>query len=638
MRPDHASARDSESRTAPRPGAACPGVSDGRAVLLACVIGLLPPSLGAQPAEPPTIVVSPDAGVSCNPAPCPAGVQVRTSVTRSQDAAPASPSAPAPRPPVTVAPPAAPVPAPVTPAPAAVRAQSPTLAQPQPQPQAQTSAPSPAQARKEPPALPQAQAPAVAPAAPALPPLRSAPAPVVAAPRPSQPSAPPAPVVAPAVVPAAAPAAALPAAPTPASAARAPVPLPTPGIRVRNWLREAVDSHPTILSAQQRLGAAISEVEFARWQFFPTPSVGFEAAARDVSGASNQQTGFVRLQQPLYTGGRLTQQLSRATAGSRASAFAVDEERRTIALRMVQALGDARAAAIKRQAYRESAASHVDFLGLVQRRVSEGLSPRGDVVLARSRLSSVRADLEAAEVQMDQALSRLEQLLGRSLDAVEYAALRADDVDDATADWPVPTVDRLLPLALQASPAVSRGLAELEARRADIGMARASLGPQVYLRAEHSRGSTGAGQSQLYLGVGSNFGAGLSDRSTISAAERRLQSQQAEVDALRRDLVEQVRSEHTLAVSGERRVGVLSDSANYAATVVEAWQRQFLAGRKSWQELMNAAREKAQADALLGEAKAARWVSMHRLRLLAEGVDDFLGLTIKAPEKVPGTS
>lgn len=446
--------------------------------------------------------------------------------------------------------------------------------------------------------------------------------------------APPAP--SPATAPAAAAATAAPTAPAAvapvAPAAVAPAPRPA-GIRVRDWLREAVDSHPTVRSAEQRLGAAVAEVDAARWQFYPTPSVGFEAAARSVDSGANQQTGFVRLQQPLYTGGRLTQQLSRASASSKASAFAVDEERRGIALRLVQALGEARAAAIKRQAYRESAASHVEFLNLVQRRVAEGLSPRGDVVLARSRLSSVRADLEASEVQLDQALGRLEQLLGRALDAAEYAALRADAVEDAAADWAMPPLERLVDLALQASPEVGRSLAELEARRADIGVARASLTPEVYVRAERSRGTTGPGQSQIYLGVGSNFGPGLASRAAVSAAEQRLQAQQAEVDARRREIAEQVRSEHTLAVSGERRIGVLADSASFAATVVDAWQRQFLAGRKTWQELMNAAREKAQAEAVLGEATAARWVAMHRLRLLTEGVDEFIGTSVRMPDK-----
>lgn len=405
------------------------------------------------------------------------------------------------------------------------------------------------------------------------------------------------------------------------------------GIRIRDWLREAVNSHPAIRSALQREGASLAEVEVARWQYFPTPSVDFQS--RD--GVSGRGTGFFRLQQPLYTGGRLGHQLDRATAASRASGQVVEEERRSIALRVIQATGEARAAALKRQAYRESAASHVEYLSLVQRRVNEGLSPRGDIVLARTRLASVRADLEAAEVQLDQALSRLEQLLGRPLEAVEYAALRADDIDDAGSDWPMPGIEALISAALEVSPSVRRSLAQLEAARAEAGVARARRLPEVYVRAEHTRDGSSSGQSRIYLGVSSNFGAGLSDRAASSAADQLVQAQQAEVDARRREVVEQVRAEHLAALAGDRRVGVLADSANFSATVVQAWRRQFLAGRKTWQDLMNAAREKAQADVVLGEATAARWVALHRLRLLTEDLEGFVAPYMADGTTIPGS-
>jgi adhesin transport system outer membrane protein len=146
----------------------------------------------------------------------------------------------------------------------------------------------------------------------------------------------------------------------------------------------------------------------------------------------------------------------------------------------------------------------------------------------------------------------------------------------------------------------------------------------VYVRAEHTRDGSSSGSSRIYLGVSSNFGAGLSDRAASSAADQLVQAQQAEVDARRREVVEQVRAEHLAALAGDRRVGVLADSANFSATVLQAWRRQFLAGRKTWQDLMNAAREKAQADVVLGEATAARWVAVHRLRLLTEDLEGFV--------------
>ena len=359
---------------------------------------------------------------------------------------------------------------------------------------------------------------------------------------------------------------------------------------------------------------------------FLSEIVSFEAASRRSSSAANQHSGFLRLRQPLWTGGRLTRQVDRAVANEQVSGSQVEEERREVALRVIQALGEVRSAALKRAAYRESGALHVEYLALVQRRVAEGMSPQGDIVLARSRLTTARADLEAAEVQQGQALTRLEQLLGRPLRVEEYAGLLADAQDNDSSAWTDPGMDALLSRASEVSPQLRRGRHELEMRRTEVDIARSSLAPEVYLRAEHSRGNVTAGDSVLFLGISSKFGPGLSDQSGINAALRRVDAKQAEIDTRQREIADQVRADHLTAEASERRVRVLAESAELASNVLTTWRRQFLAGRKTWQDLMNAAREKAQADVLLGEARAVRWTAVQRLRIATEGLEGYLGL------------
>ena len=407
----------------------------------------------------------------------------------------------------------------------------------------------------------------------------------------------------------------------------------------RALIREALDTHPAVLAARQAQDSARFDVEGARWQFYPTPSIAYEATSRQTSAAANQRSGVLRLQQPLWTGGRLTFQLDRARANEQVSGSAVDVERRDVALRIIQALGELRTAALKRLAYRRSGALHVEYQALVQRRVAEGLSPQGDVVLARSRLVSVRADLEAAQVQQAQALNRLELLLGRSLELEELAEILADARDDAGADWANPGLEALLTRAAQASPALQRALFEIDVRRTEVDLARSSLAPQVSVRAEHARGSTTSSASTLHLSVASNFGPGLSDRSGISAALRRVDSKQAELEARRRDVADQVRADYLMAESSERRLQVLSDAAALAADVLVTWRRQFLAGRKTWQDLMNAAREKAQADVQLAETRSVYWAAVQRLRIAADGLDAYLdGLpAAERPATLPPT-
>ena len=395
-------------------------------------------------------------------------------------------------------------------------------------------------------------------------------------------------------------------------------------LEARVLIREALQTYPSVLAARRAQDSAQFDVETARWQFYPTPSVGFEAASRKASASANQHSGFVRLRQPLWTGGRLTRQVDRAVANEQVSGSQVEEERRELALRIIQSLGDVRTAALKRAAYRESGALHVEYLALVQRRVAEGMSPQGDIVLARSRLSSVRADLEAAEVQQSQAIARLEQLLGRSLQVEEYAGLLADARDDVTSVWADPGIDVLLAQALEVSPLVRRGRFELDARKAEVDLARSSTSPEVYLRAEHSRGNLTSGETLLFVGLSSNFGPGLSDQSGLNSAVQRAEAKNAELETRRREVADQVRADHLSAQASARRVEVLAESAELAQTVLVTWRRQFLAGRKTWQDLMNAAREKAQADVLAGEARATLWAAVQRLRIATEGVDGYL--------------
>lgn len=421
---------------------------------------------------------------------------------------------------------------------------------------------------------------------------------------------------------------------TPSTTAAAAAPLRR--TEARTLIREALDTHPAVLAARQAQDSARFDVEGAHWQFYPTPSIGYEAVSRQTSATANQRSGVLRLQQPVWTGGRLTFQLDRARANEQVSGSAVEVERRDVALRIIQAYGDLRTAALKRSAYRRSGALHVEYLALVQRRVAEGLSPQGDVVLARSRLVSVRADLEAAEVQQAQALNRLELLLGRTLELEEFTGILADARDNAAVEWDNPGLEPLLSRATQASPALQRALSELDVRRSEVGLARSSMAPQVSLRAEHARGSTTSTGSALHLSVASNFGPGFSDRAGISAALRRVDSKQAELDSRRRDVADQVRADYLTAESSERRIQVLSDSADLAADVLVTWRRQFLAGRKTWQDLMNAAREKAQADVQLAETRSVYWAAVQRLRIAAEGLDAYLdGSAAAAPPETP---
>jgi adhesin transport system outer membrane protein len=78
--------------------------------------------------------------------------------------------------------------------------------------------------------------------------------------------------------------------------------------------------------------------------------------------------------------------------------------------------------------------------------------------------------------------------------------------------------------------------------------------------------------------------------------------------------------EHVSARSQQQRRQSLVAGLRSIQAMVASWDRQFLAGRKTWVEVMNAARELAQAQTTLAEVDATYVAATWRLAVLSEGV------------------
>lgn len=390
-------------------------------------------------------------------------------------------------------------------------------------------------------------------------------------------------------------------------------------------IASALQAHPTILAQQAEAEVAQSGADSARWQFFPTPSVSAEAVAA-TSGApslrSDNWATTLRLQQPLWTGGKLTAGLNKADANIAASAATLEETRQQIALRVVQSYGDWLAAHIKMQAYDKSLAVHTRLRDQIQRRIEQGASANSDLTLAVSRLEAVAADNAMARAQKDIALARLGQLLGRELDDAELNAALA-------APLPVnASIKTLLEQAHASSPALQKAQAQVLLQDAVIKERRADLMPELYLRAERQYGEDGsfnsATENRLFIGLSSRLGAGLSSYSNLKGAKAQQQAVLAEAEAQRRAVSEQVLADYALASLAMQRLAALQDSLTAARQVAESYDRQFLAGRKTWQDVMNAARELSQTEVQMADSAASQVVTTWRLMITTQGLRPVL--------------
>lgn len=314
------------------------------------------------------------------------------------------------------------------------------------------------------------------------------------------------------------------------TAAPAPAPSPT----LASLVRDALDSHPTTQSQRALVASAAAGVESARWQFYPTPSVSLENATTsgtDPSYQGDNRVATLRLQQPLYTGGRLTAGADKAQASLDQSQAALEESRLQLSLRVVQAYGEWLSAHLKVQASQKNEDTHNRLLRQVQRRIEEGVSAESDRVLALGRLDAVRAEVTATQVQGDMALARLGQLLGRPI--VGAALTRT-----VATPRPVSALTAaLLEQALGQSAALQKAQSQVRVQEATVVERRADLLPEIYLRAERQYGNfnfaNGAPVNRFFVGVSSRLGAGLSGLSNVAAARSQLEAARARVGEAR---------------------------------------------------------------------------------------------------------
>jgi outer membrane protein TolC len=171
-------------------------------------------------------------------------------------------------------------------------------------------------------------------------------------------------------------------------------------------------------------------------------------------------------------------------------------------------------------------------------------------------------------------------------------------------------------------------LAQARVAEGEVAERQADLKPEVYLRLESQYGSYNypgsPTQNRIFVGVSSHFGAGLSSLTQVSGAQARFDAALADVDSTRLSLGEQIQGDYAQAEAGQARLIALVASLDASENIARAWNRQFIAGRKTWLDVMNAVREQAQLEAQIADAKSSQLLLTWRLAIVGRGLDNAL--------------
>jgi len=370
-------------------------------------------------------------------------------------------------------------------------------------------------------------------------------------------------------------------------------------------LAQALSTHPAVEGRRAGLEAARADREGAEWQLYPSPS--FEATARNSGG----NTGVLALEQPLWTGGRISAGIRAAGFREAAAEAAIVEAKLTTALRLIAAYTEV-LRLTQRQAYAtEAVDQHNKLVALIDRRVTQEVSPPADRDFAQSRLAQATTDLSLANQGSQVALVQLSQLAGRPVVAV-------DDVRLEGRTLPA-TLNAAIERAVERSPVLVRLEQTALAVGEDIASKRAAIFPQVAFRLEKQMGSNAFDtlpDNRAMLVLRAQPGAGLSAASAIAAAQRRLEEARLAKEEALRNVREQIQTAFAEWRAAQVRLSSTRQSAGMAQLVFDSYTRQYATGRKTWIDVLNAVREISQSQFTLADAEALVRASALRLWLL----------------------
>lgn len=384
---------------------------------------------------------------------------------------------------------------------------------------------------------------------------------------------------------------------------------PPPGVplALQRVLAAAAKGYPAIRAARTATRAARNDVRAARQLRYPSvalETVGF--AGGSALAASNNISANLVVDQPIWTGGRISGTIDRARALALVAEEQGAETVRDIELRVIESYYQVAGAARRGAILTEGIEQHRLLVETIVRRVEQEVSPRSDLDLARSRTAQLEQQGASNAAVQTAAVQRLIQLTGET----DLQLGMAPDYDPAVHH---PPVDRLADEAVACDPTRGRLLAEAKVAASEARIAKAQIFPQ--LSAQFSSNELTGRRVGLVMRAQST--GGISQVAAYDSARLRGEAAGLQVGVAEREIREAVLLDAVANLSTRERIAAGESASGTAQSVTESYKRQFTAGRRTWLDVMNAVREAITADLSASDARTEAMVTNARLLLRA---------------------
>lgn len=383
--------------------------------------------------------------------------------------------------------------------------------------------------------------------------------------------------------------------------------------RVDDLIAKAIQTYPSIESAKFEQQATIEKIRAAKLNLLPAPSI---TSGYDKDDFNTQFT----IRQPLWTGGKLTANVNQAIFNDKAATERIYEQQNQVAKTTIEAWQGYIQAIAKQQIHLDSLDQLNEFEQMMQRRVGQGVSARIELDLVTNRILQDQNAYQAAVEQQRIAAARLQQIIGQPLSQAPTSDLKT--LTGNAKRQSVGFEEMAFNQVSFHNPTVVKEHFQIESAKQEVEAQRAARYPTIYAQYEYSHYQESnrndlddRDDGSFSIGLTYDPGAGFSNLALARASQAQVNSLVQSQQASRRQVIEEIQVQYQQFASAKDRETSLIATAAGAQIVVNSYRRQFIAGRKSWLEVLNAVREQNEYQVQLVQARTDMLGAFYKLQV-----------------------
>ncbi|WP_320044629.1 TolC family protein [uncultured Desulfobacter sp.] len=391
-----------------------------------------------------------------------------------------------------------------------------------------------------------------------------------------------------------------------------------PGSSLFAAMQYTQEKNPKILTAKESVRAYEATLRSEKRQWLPGVSLGATSESGDDSYA------YVRVQQPLWLGGRIKNAVEMAERQLDLSETQLIKVQRELMEQTVIAYTTVTGLTEQLKAARLNVDEHKRFLDWISRRTKGKIAAEADVQLARSRYSQAMLTQEDLKGQYQTALNDLYALTRTPMAQFEPVPRELLDL---------PGHARVEAEVSDESPRIRMASLEIDSARINRLISRSEWYPQVYGRLDQDlydkEGTTSQQRDTTFALVVQSVldGGGFRTLEQVRAAEARVRAAQMQSDAEKNEVCRATRSLLTDRDMVRQLTQLYGSLVQSTSQTLSSYTRQYEAGRKSWLDLLNVQREHANARLSLAQVNARYEQTCLRLAVQMGRLDSQSGLS-----------